>query len=102
MGAPHARVRHLSERARRSNRKRRFEPTEKELFESRLNAIRVVADYLVHAGVVAEIALGIIYGSPLASLLPLEWETTFTALGYLGLILVVFEGMWLDKFRGRC
>ena len=58
-----------------------------------LNVARVIADFLLYAGIIAEIFLGIIYGSPLAKLLPIEWETTFTALGYLGLILVVFEGM---------
>ncbi|RPD62148.1 hypothetical protein L226DRAFT_463681 [Lentinus tigrinus ALCF2SS1-7] len=57
-----------------------------------LNVVRVISDYLLYAGIVAEIAFGIVYGSPLASLLPTSWESTFTALGYLGLILVVFEG----------
>ncbi|KAH9853342.1 hypothetical protein C2E23DRAFT_903097 [Lenzites betulinus] len=57
-----------------------------------LNAARVIADYVLHGGVIAEIALGIIYGSPLANLLPQQWEETFTVLGYVGLILVVFEG----------
>ncbi|KAI0676651.1 hypothetical protein C8Q78DRAFT_36827 [Trametes maxima] len=57
-----------------------------------LNAARVLADHLLYGGVVAEIALGIIYGSPLADILPTGWEATFTVLGYIGLILVVFEG----------
>ncbi|TBU27734.1 hypothetical protein BD311DRAFT_370992 [Dichomitus squalens] len=57
-----------------------------------LNVIRVVADYLLYAGIIAEITFGIIYGSPVANLLPIEWEATSTALGYLGLVLVVFEG----------
>ncbi|TBU61207.1 hypothetical protein BD310DRAFT_213478 [Dichomitus squalens] len=57
-----------------------------------LNVIRVVADYLLHAGIIAEITFSIIYGFPVANLLPIEWEATFTALGYLGLVLVVFEG----------
>ncbi|EIW62307.1 Sodium/hydrogen exchanger [Trametes versicolor FP-101664 SS1] len=57
-----------------------------------LNLARIAADFLLHGGIVAEIALGIIYGSPLAALLPIEWEETFTVLGYLGLILVVFQG----------
>ena len=57
-----------------------------------LNVVKVAADHLLYAGLVSQIALGIIYGVPLAQLLPLDWQTTFTALGYLGLILVVFEG----------
>ncbi|KAI0829234.1 Sodium/hydrogen exchanger [Trametes gibbosa] len=57
-----------------------------------LNAARVAADYVFNGGIIAEIAFGMVYGSPLASLLPPHWEETFTVLGYLGLILVVFEG----------
>ncbi|KAI0808920.1 Sodium/hydrogen exchanger family-domain-containing protein [Irpex lacteus] len=57
-----------------------------------LNVVRLVADYVLHAGIIAEIVLGSIYGTPLAAILPEAWETTFTALGYLGLIGLVFEG----------
>ncbi|KAI0329915.1 hypothetical protein GY45DRAFT_1371160 [Cubamyces sp. BRFM 1775] len=57
-----------------------------------LNVTRSVADFLFHGGVVAEIVLGTIYGSPLAGLLPVEWEASFTVLGYTGLLLVKFEG----------
>ncbi|KAH9887599.1 hypothetical protein C8Q73DRAFT_712523 [Cubamyces lactineus] len=57
-----------------------------------LNVARSVTDYLLYGGVVAEIVLGIVYGSPLAGLVPIEWETTFTVLGYTGLLLVIFEG----------
>lgn len=57
-----------------------------------LNVSRVCADRLLYAGIVAQIGLGIIYGAPLANLLPGAWQTAFTDLGYMGLILVVFEG----------
>lgn len=57
-----------------------------------LNIIRIAADFLIHGGIVAEITLGIIFGSPLAGLLHIDWEATFTVLGYIGLVLVVFEG----------
>ncbi|CAL1717029.1 unnamed protein product [Somion occarium] len=57
-----------------------------------LNLVRVGADYFLHAGIVAMICLGMIYGAPLAGILPQVWEGTFTALGYLGLIGIVFEG----------
>lgn len=33
-----------------------------------------------------------IYGAPLADILLEEWESTFTALGYVGLIILVLEG----------
>ncbi|KAI0755464.1 hypothetical protein BC629DRAFT_1684279 [Irpex lacteus] len=57
-----------------------------------LNVVRLVADYVLHAGIIAEIILGSVYGTPLGAILPEAWETTFTALGYLGLIGLVFEG----------
>lgn len=57
-----------------------------------LNAARAIADYVLHAGIIAEIGLGMVYGAPLAAILPRAWEVTFTVLGYLGLIGVVFEG----------
>ena len=59
-----------------------------------LNASRKVADYVLYAGIVAEISMGMVYGAPLAGILPAEWEATFTVLGYLGLIGIVFEGLF--------
>lgn len=57
-----------------------------------LNVARTVADYVLHGGIIAEMVLGMIYGRPLAGILPSSWEETFTVLGYLGLIGIVFEG----------
>ena len=59
-----------------------------------LNVLRIAADFLFNGGVIAEIALGVVYGAPLANILSAQWETTFTVLGYLGLIGLVFEGQW--------
>ncbi|KAI0637600.1 hypothetical protein C8Q77DRAFT_1214666 [Trametes polyzona] len=64
-----------------------------------LNIIRVAADFLVHGGIVAEITLGIIFGSPLAGILHIDWEATFTVFGYIGLVLVVFEGGLSSNLR---
>jgi hypothetical protein len=33
-----------------------------------------------------------VYGRPLADILDQDWEATFTAVGYLGLIVLVLEG----------
>ena len=59
-----------------------------------LNAVRLIADFFLNAGVIAELLLGAVYGSPLAALLPQSWEVAFGALGYLGLIGLVFEGQY--------
>lgn len=59
-----------------------------------LNVARAVADYYLYAGIIVEIILGMVYGEPLAGILPTDWEGIFTVLGYLGLIGIVFEGTW--------
>ncbi|TKA74451.1 hypothetical protein B0A55_05072 [Friedmanniomyces simplex] len=55
-----------------------------------------VAQYMsakvIRAGIIGPIIAGIIYGVPLANILLHEWQETFLALGYVGLILLIFEG----------
>ena len=50
---------------------------------------------IIRAGIIGQIAVGIVYGKPLADILEDDWETTFLALGYVGLILIIFEGKYL-------
>lgn len=40
----------------------------------------------------SQIAVGIVFGSPLAGILDNVWEQTFLSLGYIGLLVIVFEG----------
>lgn len=47
---------------------------------------------VIRAGILGPIAAGIIYGKPLANILHIEWQETFITLGYIGLILIIFEG----------
>ncbi|KAL4898877.1 hypothetical protein BDW74DRAFT_189883 [Aspergillus multicolor] len=47
---------------------------------------------IIRAGIIGHIAVGIIYGRPLADILDIEWQRTFITLGYVGLILIIFEG----------
>jgi len=44
------------------------------------------------AGIIGPIIVGIIYGLPLADILLEIWQETFLAIGYIGLILIIFEG----------
>lgn len=39
-----------------------------------------------------ELFVGMIYGAPLADILEQDWEAAFTAVGYVGLIILVLEG----------
>lgn len=56
-----------------------------------LNVARVVFDSLIGAGLIGEIALGIVYEQ--AGILPEAWREFLLVLGYLGLVLIVFEGV---------
>jgi Kef-type K+ transport system membrane component KefB len=51
-----------------------------------------VSAKVIRAGIIGPIAVGIIYGKPLANILHHEWQETFLYLGYIGLILIIFEG----------
>jgi Kef-type K+ transport system membrane component KefB len=57
-----------------------------------LPAFKLIFQRLIFAGILGPLVLGIIYGVPLADILTREWQETFLALGYLGLILLIFEG----------
>lgn len=65
-----------------------------------LQVSRWLADLMLSAGLLGEVALGIIYGSPLAGILDESWEKTWLVVGYWGLVLVVFEGSCSSKFYG--
>ena len=57
-----------------------------------LQIARVVCDYLANVGILGELFVGLVYGAPLADILLEDWQATFTAVGYLGLIVLVLEG----------
>ena len=57
-----------------------------------LNVARWAAHRLFYAGLIGEIIVGIIYAAPLSNILKTEWEQTILDFGYLGLLLLVFEG----------
>lgn len=58
-----------------------------------------LADKLIRASLIGHIIVGLIYGVPIANILALEWQDTFLAMGYIGLILIIFEGMLLVIFQ---
>ncbi|KAB5582883.1 Cation/H+ exchanger [Coniochaeta sp. 2T2.1] len=47
---------------------------------------------IFRAGLIGQIVVGLIYGVPIGNILALEWQETFLALGYMGLLLIIFEG----------
>ncbi|OQE40887.1 hypothetical protein PENCOP_c005G07125 [Penicillium coprophilum] len=57
-----------------------------------LSLAKWVSAKVIQAGIIGQIAVGIIYGVPLADILEHNWQKTFSVLGYIGLILIIFEG----------
>lgn len=54
-----------------------------------------LADKVLRASLIGPIVIGVIYGVPLANVLLRDWQETFLALGYLGLLLIIFEGAFI-------
>ncbi|KWU46520.1 Sodium/hydrogen exchanger [Rhodotorula sp. JG-1b] len=52
---------------------------------------RGITSRLFYAGLLGEIAVGVIFG-PVAKILEESWMETFLLVGYIGLVLIVFEG----------
>lgn len=59
-----------------------------------LNIINYGLDKLAYCGLIGQVAIGIAWGTPGAKWLSREVEDAIVQLGYLGLILLVFEGAY--------
>ena len=57
-----------------------------------LNAINAVLDHLVYCGLLGQVLIGTAWGTPGAKWLSTEVENVAVQLGYLGLILLIYEG----------
>jgi Kef-type K+ transport system membrane component KefB len=57
-----------------------------------LNALGSILDRVFYCGLVGQVLIGMAWGAPGAKILPQSFEATVTQLGYLGLIMIVFEG----------
>jgi len=57
-----------------------------------LSVAEFLSSAVIRAGIIGPIVVGIIYGVPLADILHYDWQETFLYLGYIGLILIIFEG----------
>ncbi|PBL03117.1 hypothetical protein ARMGADRAFT_1003913 [Armillaria gallica] len=56
-----------------------------------INLAEGLANYLIEAGLLGSLVVGIIYGPEAANILPTDAQTTFQIMGYIGLLLIVFE-----------
>jgi hypothetical protein len=66
-----------------------------------LNIFGGIAQYLISSELIGQILLGVIYGTPLAGWLDEGWQETFVNVGYVGLLLVVYEGECLRYPQSR-
>lgn len=57
-----------------------------------LNGVNKVLDKMLYCGLVGQVFVGVLFGTPGAKLLNDDVESTISNLGYLGLILLVYEG----------
>ena len=57
-----------------------------------LNAINYVLDRIVYCGLVGQLFIGIAWGIPGANWLSADLQHSIVQLGYIGLILIVYEG----------
>lgn len=58
-----------------------------------LNIINAALDRVLYCGLLGQVLIGITWGTPGAKWLPLGAEETIVQLGYLGLILLVYEDL---------
>ena len=57
-----------------------------------INAVNYLLDRLIYCGLVGQILIGVAFGQPGAAWLSEELQRTVVQLGYIGLILIVYEG----------
>jgi hypothetical protein len=58
-----------------------------------LNILNAALDRVLYCGLLGQVLVGIAFGTPGAKWLSLNTEETVVQLGYLGLILLVYEGL---------
>ena len=64
-----------------------------------LNVIDFILDHLIYCGLLGQVLVGIAWGTPGAKLLSSCAEGLITDIGYLGLILLVYEGVCAPKLE---
>lgn len=57
-----------------------------------LQAARIISQRILKVGSLGQVFIGALFGAPLANLIPMRLQLTCVDIGYIGLILLVFEG----------
>jgi len=66
-----------------------------------LNIVNFILDNLIYCGLIGQIFVGVSWALPGADWLAAEMQDSIMRLGYLGLILIVYEGK-APKSSGHC
>ena len=59
-----------------------------------LNVVNTLFDKLICCGLLGQVFVGVVWGTPCAKLLCVDAEKMIFRLGFLDLILLVYEGEW--------
>ena len=65
-----------------------------------LNVINYVLDHLIYCGLLGQILVGVAWGTPGAEWLGEGVEEAIVQVGYLGLVLLVYEGRCIPTLLG--
>lgn len=67
-----------------------------------LNLFGSLFQFLISSELIGQILVGVIFGSPLAEWLDEGWQESFVGVGYVGLLLCVYEGEYNSAdYSGR-
>ncbi|KAF2488601.1 Sodium/hydrogen exchanger [Lophium mytilinum] len=64
-----------------------------------LNIVNSVLDHTLYCGLLGQVLIGIAWGTPGAKWIPLHAEEVIVQLGYIGLVLLVYEGGLSTSFK---
>lgn len=64
-----------------------------------LNVINYALDRLLYCGLIGQLFIGIAWGAPGGNWLSASLQDAIVQIGYLGLILIVFEGIFCHDIR---
>lgn len=64
-----------------------------------LNIVNAALDRVLFCGLLGQVLIGTAWGTPGAKWLSTEVEEVIVQLGYLGLILLVYEGLSLPRYH---
>lgn len=62
-----------------------------------LNGVNYILDKAIYCGLLGQVLLGVVWGMPVTKWLDVEAERVIVQLGYLGLLLLVYEGLFAKK-----